>query len=120
MSSLADTCVVRRFWMKVQIEDSGCWRWTAAIDTTGYGRFKLGDKIETAHRAAYLLFVGDVPDGLDLDHLCRNRWCCNPAHLEAVDRRTNLLRGNTLTAAHKAGVDCGFEKCRSCKRLRAA
>lgn len=113
-------CVVHRFWAKVDIDPpSGCWLWTGAVDeATGYGRFWTADGLGYAHRIAHELFVGPIPAGLDIDHLCRVRRCVNPAHLEPVTRRENLLRGETLAAAHHVGRDCGFDACKSCKRFR--
>ena len=81
-----------RFWPKVNKNgEGGCWLWTAGQNGTGYGRF---DK-SVAHRFSYTLLVGPVPEGLDLDHLCRVRHCVNPAHLEPVTRSENLRRGDT-------------------------
>src|SRR5699024_8246546 len=59
-----------------------------------------------SHRTMYQAVIGPVPAGLDLDHLCRNRACCNPAHLEPVTRQTNLLRGNTIPARRAAVENC--------------
>lgn len=71
----------------------GCWEWRGAIQSAGYGCFELRrDRPLLAHRYAYEELVGPIPDGLQLDHLCRNRRCVNPAHLEPVDHRTNCLR----------------------------
>lgn len=81
---------------KVDIDPSGCWLWTASCGNGGYGQFAVRHPKPTmvgAHRFAYEHFVGPIPAGLDLDHLCRNRRCVNPAHLEPVTRRENLLRG---------------------------
>lgn len=89
--------LLERFMAKVDRspEHNGCWLWTAVIDHGGYGRIKLSRarKMAGAHRVAYELFKGQIPDGLDLDHLCRNRRCVNPEHLEPVSRRENALRG---------------------------
>jgi hypothetical protein len=72
----------QRFWAKVEKTDS-CWLWTAAL-SKGYGIFRVQPRTVRAHRLAYELLVGPIPDGHDLDHLCRNRACVNPAHLEPV------------------------------------
>jgi hypothetical protein len=110
-----------RLLSKVEVADSGCWEWTAAKDPTGYGRFSVARSMDYAHRAAYKLLVGPIPAGLDLDHLCRNRGCVNPDHLEPVTRRENLLRSEeTLTKAHHDGRDCGFDGCKNCRRFRVA
>lgn len=83
---------------KVERRD-GCWRWLGShFQTTGYALFnaKHDDSVwrpTTAHRAVWEALVGPVPEGLVLDHLCRNRWCVNPAHLEPVPQRINMFRG---------------------------
>lgn len=72
-----------------------CWVWTAARHGKGYGMFSVDRKRKVrAHRFAYEMMVGPIPEGLDLDHLCRNRACVNPEHLEPVTRSVNLKRGN--------------------------
>ncbi len=96
-----------RFWEKVdkngpiplhRPELGACWVWTAEIVHNGYGRFMLRRRAGRikAHKWAYQKLVGPVPVGLELDHLCRNPPCVNPAHLEPVTRRENLLRANVL------------------------
>lgn len=85
-----------------KIDDSGkCWNWTASKFFNGYGQFTLyGRKNFKAHRFSYELFKGEIPKGFDLDHLCRNRSCVNPDHLEIVTRKVNLLRGDLSTNNH--------------------
>ena len=83
-----------RFWEKVMPEpNSGCWIFIGAW-VYGYGWFGVSaSEIRTAHIVAWRLLRGPVPEGLELDHLCRNRACCNPAHLEPVTHTVNVLRG---------------------------
>lgn len=103
-----------RFWPKVNKEGpiwngSHCWLWTASLNWQGYGKFgrgKKGEGWERAHRTAYHLLVGEIPDGLELDHLCRNRRCVNPSHLEAVTHRVNELRGIAPMAILAAKTHC--------------
>lgn len=99
---------------------TGCWVWQGACNPNGYGRISDGGQMFYTHRVAFELLVGSIPANHDIDHLCRNRSCCNPAHLEAVTRRTNLLRGETLTRAHRDDVNCGFDGCKNCARFRRA
>jgi hypothetical protein len=86
---------LNRFMDKVDIDyrPDGCWTWNAYTQSDGYGRFWLNRKLVSAHRAIYEHAYGDVPDGRELDHLCRNRSCVRPEHLEAVTRKENLRRG---------------------------
>ena len=87
----------KNFWNKV--DKSGiCWEWTGARTSKikgGYGRFKLNGKLKLAHRITYQIKYGDIPEGFELDHRCRNRCCCNPDHLEAVTHKVNIQRGLT-------------------------
>lgn len=85
---------------------SGCWEWGGALDQHGYGTFRSRGVGYKAHRAVYALLVEPPDPTLDLDHLCRNRKCVNPAHLEPVSRRENVLRGNTIAAMHAAKTHC--------------
>jgi hypothetical protein len=85
--------------------ETGCWIWTASKKVTvragSYGSFTVqSGKNQLAHRVAYELYVGPIPEGLELDHLCRRPECVNPAHLEPVDHRENLARGETHVATH--------------------
>lgn len=94
--------------------NTGCWLWTAALDRKGYGTIKTGSLTDgtrmtyRAHRVCYTLLVGDIPGDLELDHKCRVRCCVNPAHLEPVTTRINLLRGNTITANNASKTHCPF------------
>ncbi|MDF2899680.1 MAG: hypothetical protein K0Q46_6466 [Rhodococcus erythropolis] len=83
---------IERFWQKVQ-PTGFCWEWIATRNDQGYGRTRVGEKWKLAHRAAYELLIGPIPEGMHLDHLCRNPSCVNPDHLEPVSARENMLRG---------------------------
>ena len=95
-----------RFWSKV-VKTETCWIWKASLSVGGYGKFALPSrKLIPAHRYAYETLVGPIPVGLQLDHLCRNRACVNPSHLESVTARTNLLRGESLSAQNARKTHC--------------
>lgn len=130
-----------RFWAKVSVTGF-CWLWTRAKNAYGYGVFQLvptykgkGGKQVKAHRHAYELLVGPIPDGMQLDHLCRVRSCVNPDHLQPVDNRTNALRGQGFTAKNAKKTHCpqghpydekntyhapktGWRQCRTCIQAR--
>src|SRR3990167_2605138 len=74
--------------------NDGCWEWVSTRTHDGYARMRYDGRLGYAHRFAYELHVGPVPEGYDLDHLCRVRHCVNPAHLEPVTRQENLRRGS--------------------------
>ena len=94
-----------RFWPKVE-KTNGCWNWIGTTNR-GYGQFNLHKRVRTyAHRFSYELAKGMIPEGLTVDHLCKNTFCVNPDHLEAVTLRENLLRGNTFQAANAKKVRC--------------
>ena len=73
--------------------DDECWEWRGSRDTSGYGAVTLDGKRSKVHRVSYELAYGLIPEGLQIDHLCRVRACCNPAHLEAVTASENVRRG---------------------------
>lgn len=81
-----------RFWPKVNKTET-CWLWVGNINTKGYGMFGLNRGLVSAHRFAYVLLVGPIPEGLHIDHLCRVRHCVNPDHLEPVTPQENVRRG---------------------------
>ena len=103
----------RRFWSKVSIGTANeCWPWLSTKRPDGYGVMQVGSlkdrsrRVIRAHRFAYAQEHGPIPDGLELDHLCRNRACVNPVHLEAIARRENILRGEGASALHARQTHC--------------
>lgn len=125
-----------RFWSKTRTALTGCVEWTGSITSTGYGSFYAGPgQYVIAHRWAYTQAHGAIPPGMHLDHLCRNRKCVKPEHLEPVTPRENLLRGDTVTARHVKATHCpvghpysgpnlyiapstGYRSCRTCARAQ--
>jgi hypothetical protein len=77
-----------------------CWEWTGAKTTTNYGHFRLNGRTTKSYRVSYATFVGKIPDGLTIDHLCRNRVCVNPMHLEAVSHQENMRRIPGITSQY--------------------
>lgn len=88
--------VEQRLWPRVDQSagPDGCWIWTGSRGPLGYGQIGIGPRNYGTHRVAYELLVGPIPDGMQLDHLCRNPPCCNPAHLEPVTPAENVRRGD--------------------------
>lgn len=119
---------------------TGCWIWLSTIHRKGYGEISVagrGTWKQKAHRVAYELYVGPIPVGLQIDHLCRVRCCVNPEHLEPVTSQVNCSRGDTgkfTSAWQRSKTSCpaghpyneentyrrpnGSRKCRVCNRLR--
>lgn len=94
---------------KIEKVDSGCWLWRGHIDTLpghGYGRYGNNRNRKQAHRLVYELLKGPIPQGLELDHLCRMRNCVRPDHLEAVSHRINVLRGLGVASVNAKKTKC--------------
>lgn len=116
---------------KIDVDASGCWLWRGAKDPCGYGQVWWETRPHKAHRVTYMLANGPIPSGLELDHLCKVRHCVNPAHLEPVTHRENLLRGDTFQSRNAAKTHCkrghefspeniyvlrdGGRRCRACR-----
>lgn len=128
-----------RFWAKVEggsyLE---CWRWTASLNDGGYGQFAIAGRPHRAHRVAYQLLIGAIPEGLVIDYLCRNRWCINPWHLDPVTDEVNRTRGDaglTTGRYQRSKTQCpsshpydelntridpqGHRRCRACERAQS-
>lgn len=96
-----------RFESKIErIPFHSCWEWNGHFNRLGYGMLNCGEKMRSAHRVSYEYHVGQIPDGLHIDHLCRNRACVNPAHLEAVTPRENIMRSNAPAALNARRLTC--------------
>lgn len=88
------TPVIERFLNKISVVDSGCWEWLGSQNNRGYGVFWFNSLPTLSHRFIYEYYHGKIENTLEIDHLCRNRDCCNPEHLEAVTHSTNIMRGD--------------------------
>ena len=105
----------------------GCRLWTGAINGDGYGRVGIDCKNLAAHRISYEVANGPIPDGLEIDHLCGERSCVEPSHLEAVTHKENVLRGNSFSAVNARKASCIYghplpagRKCLECHaKIRA-
>lgn len=112
---------------RIAVQASGCWEWTGTRKETGYGRIEVAGRIVHVHRHVYELLVGPVPAELEVDHLCRNRPCCNPAHLEPVTHRENTRRARAAVTSCPRGhaydeantyTNRGRRFCRACANER--
>lgn len=125
--------VLERLLSKVYIDDNDCWIWQGTKNPAGYGKFSIGKGRLPPYRVLWILLRGPIPEGLVLDHLCRNPACCNPDHLEPVTHRENVLRGNSPAAKNARKRYCkwghkfdesntyvwrGHRSCRACARRR--
>jgi hypothetical protein len=120
-----------RILRRTRVDAAGCWVWQASMQG-GYGRLNMHGRKVFAHRLAWECRFGPVPDGLELDHLCRNKACCNPDHLEPVTHtanvgrglngvlRTHCARGHELAGANLCVQAGGRRRCRICQRERSA
>jgi hypothetical protein len=97
---------LENFFKKVNKTPGSCWIWTGCINQNGYGLVRLNKKTCSTHRILYEYYKGPIPEGLDIDHLCRVRNCVNPGHLEAVTTRVNILRGETIPSKHLSKTHC--------------
>lgn len=115
------------------IPECGCWIWMGSVNRDGYGQVSLGGKMRKAHDVSYEMFIGPVPAGLELDHLCRVRCCCNPRHVEPVTHAENMRRGicrevifsrthcragHPYTGRNLIVTAKGLRRCRECARLK--
>jgi hypothetical protein len=89
---------------KITVDDSGCWQWIGSKSSWGYGQVWVTGKRWVSHRFTYTTLVGEIPEGLVLDHLCRVAGCCNPKHLEPVTQTVNNLRGLAVAASAARGA----------------
>jgi hypothetical protein len=105
MDDLLTISRIQSFFQKVNKTDE-CWEWTAHTLPNGYGTFSLLSRPYLVHRIAYFLYKGELTDGLQIDHLCRNRRCVNPEHLEEVTPRVNTLRGISPSALNYGKPSC--------------
>jgi hypothetical protein len=122
------------FWTKVAFTQAGCWEWQRNVLRNGYGQKSFGGKMYLAHRVAWTDMNGPIPQSMTLDHLCRNRKCVRPNHLEPVSIKVNILRGNGMAAKNKRQTHChnghlfnevntyvcseGSRNCRICNRKK--
>lgn len=127
MQEMTNSTIIRkRFWDKVQIgEENECWNWTGGRQSKGYGSFGIGNgKTALAHRVAYELENGPIPDGLLVRHRCDNQLCCNPEHLElgtvADNNRDAVERGRSATGERNGRAKLTQEQVLEIRKLHKA
>ncbi len=113
---------------RVRVDANGCWLWMSSINAYGYASIRY-PRTRTVHRITYEQLVGPIPEGLEIDHLCRVRHCVNPAHMEPVTHRVNTLRSDNPAAINARKTHChagheftpdntygrnGHRQCRAC------
>ncbi|MGC0251549.1 HNH endonuclease signature motif containing protein [Pseudactinotalea sp. Z1748] len=129
-ATIALGTLTERFWSKIsECPRTGCWNWTAAHNSTGYGQWAVDGTSKSVHRLTYQALVGPIPAEFHVDHLCRNKSCCNPQHLEAVPQEVNAARAAAVITHCKQGHPLSGANlrrrgnkrgCRTCDRASAA
>lgn len=104
--ALLDPKKLARFEGKFLKEDGGCWLWTGLTDIRGYGLFHVDRMSRRAHRVSYETYVGPIPHGMTIDHLCRVVACVNPEHLEPITRSENTRRSNNIFMQNARKTHC--------------
>jgi len=99
---------ISRFLTHIQTSKNGCWIWIGSKDSCGYGLFQADRKRIRAHRFIYKYYNGDIPSNLEINHICGNPSCVNPAHLEAVTHRENILSGKGIPAINARKTHCDY------------
>ena len=119
-----------RVFNRIMPVTSGCWIWTGSVTDSGYGTIRIDGVVTRAHRVVYELLVGLIPNGLEIDHLCRTKPCVNPDHLEPVTHQENTRRGvwipkKQCPKGHPYRMENislsskGYKVCLTCKRTQS-